>query len=46
MLNEVDGFKEKIDSALESDIKILVLRRPDIIYPNKYITINEIIREV
>ncbi len=40
------GFKEKIDAALESDIKVLVLRRPDIIYPNKYKTISAIIREV
>ena len=40
------GYKEKVETALKLGIEVLVLKRPDIKYPNKYNNINELIMEV
>lgn len=36
------GYEEKIQAAKRLNMKILVLKRPDIIYPNKFDSIEEI----
>ena len=40
------GYKEKVETALELGIEVLVLKRPDIKYPNKYSNIDELVSEV
>ncbi|MFO7886703.1 MAG: cobalt-precorrin-6A reductase [Eubacteriales bacterium] len=40
------GIKEKIEAAEETGIKIIILDKPKVDYPNKYESINKIIESV
>jgi len=43
---EEGGIKEKIEAAEERGIKIIILDKPKVDYPNKYESINKIIESV
>ena len=43
---EAGGFDEKIEAASELNIQVLILKRPDIGYPNSYNTITDLLKKI